>query len=162
MFNVEKRIFIASDKSGFELKEAVKNHLIEQGYEIDDVGTQDVENPLPFFEAGQNGAAQIQSGKHTRGILICGTGMGMSIVGNKHRGVHAAACESVYAAKKARAINDANVLCMGGWIIAPMLGIEMAEAFLNTGFTEGLEDWRAENLKKARKIVHDLEPKHFK
>ena len=159
---MEKRIFIASDKSGYELKEAVKAHLIEQGYSVDDVGTQDVENPLPFFEAGQRGAEQIQSGKHERGILICGTGMGMSIVANKHKGVHGAACESVYAATKARAINDANVLCMGGWIIAPMLGIEMAEAFLNTGFTEGLEDWRAEKLKVAREVVHALEPKHFK
>ncbi len=159
---MEKRIFIASDKSGYELKEAIKAHLTEQGYTIDDVGTQDVENPLPFFEAGQKGAAQIQNGKHTRGILICGTGMGMSIVANKHRGVHAAACESVYAATKARAINDANVLCMGGWIIAPILGIAMAEAFLNTQFTEGLEEWRAKNLKVARQVVRDLEPKHFK
>lgn len=159
---MEKRLFIASDKSGFDLKEAIKEHLVSLGYEVDDVGTQDVENPLPFFEAGQKGAAQIQSGKHERGIMICGTGMGMSIVGNKHRGVHAAACESVYAATKSRAINDANVLCMGGWIIAPILGIAMTDAFLNTEFTEGLEEWRAENLRKARKIVHDLEPKHFK
>ena len=159
---MEKRIFIASDKSGYDLKESIKSHLIDLGYEVDDVGTQDVDNPLPFFEAGQLGAAQIQNGVHERGILICGTGMGMSIVANKHRGVHAAACESVYAATKARAINDANVLCMGGWMIAPMLGIAMTEAFLDTGFTQGLEDWRAEKLKIARKVVRDLEPKNFK
>ncbi len=159
---MKKKLVMASDKSGFELKEAIKAHLIEKGYQIDDVGTTDVDNPQPFFEAAQNGSAEIQNGNHERGIFICGTGMGMSIVSNKHRGVHGAACESVYAAEKARAINDANVLCMGGWIIGPVLGIEMAEKFLNTAFTEGLEDWRAEKLKVARKVVHDLEPKHFK
>ena len=158
---MKKQIFIGSDLSGLPLKEAVKNWAIEQGYQVDDIGTTNPDVPLPFFEVAMKGARLIQDKIHERGILICGTGMGMSIVANKHEGVHAAACESVYAAEKCRAINDANVLCMGGWVIAPIMGVEMAKVFLNTTFTQNIEDWRAKNLEKARTIVRDMENKNF-
>lgn len=155
------KLFIGSDKSGFQLKEAVKAYLIENNYDIEDVGTLDEEKPLPFFAVAEIGAKRLQNKEFDRGILICGTGMGMSIVANKHEGVHAAACESVYAAEKCRAINDANVLCMGGWVIAPVMGVEMAKTFLNTGFTQNLEDWRARNIEKARIAVRDIEKASF-
>jgi len=156
-----KKIFIGSDKSGFSLKETVKADLLAQNYEIEDIGTLDEEKPFPFFEIAERGAKLIQEGKYERGILICGTGMGMSIVSNKHEGVYGAACESVYTAEKARAINDANILCMGGWMIAPILGTQMANTFLNTEFTQNLEDWRAKNLEKARIVVREIEKKSF-
>jgi len=156
-----KELFIGSDKSGFVLKETIKNHLIEQGYQVSDIGTLSEDNPFPFFEVARRGAALIQNHSFERGILICGTGMGMSIVANKHEGVYAAACESVYAAEKCRAINDANVLCMGGWIIAPVMGVEMTKVFLNTAFTQNLEDWRARNIEKARISVRDIEKASF-
>ena len=143
------------------LKETVKTDLIAQNYEVEDIGTLDEEKPFPFFEIAEKGAKLIQDGSYTRGILVCGTGMGMSIVANKHEGVYAAACESVFAAEKARAINDANVLCMGGWIIAPFMGLEMAKVFLNTEFTQNLEDWRANNLKKAKVAVRKIEQNSF-
>ncbi len=155
------RIFIGSDVSGYPLKEAIKNHLLEKAMDVEDIGTLDEAEPRPFFEVAARGAEAIRAGDFSRGILICGTGMGMSIVANKHEGVYAAACESVYAAEKCRAINDANVLCLGGWIIAPILGIEMTEAFLNTAFTENLEDWRAKRLEKARHEVKDIERRSF-
>jgi len=156
-----KKIFIGSDKSGYTLKEAVKGYLVEQSFTVEDIGTVDENNPLPFFEVAKKGATLIQENKFERGILICGTGMGMSVVANKHEGVYAAACESVYAAEKCRAINDANVLCMGGWIIAPIMGIEMTKAFINTSFTQNLEDWRARNLEKARTVVKEIEQASF-
>jgi len=155
------KLFIGSDKSGFLLKETIKQYLIEQNYTISDIGTLEEDKPFPFFEVAQKGATLIQNKEFERGILICGTGMGMSIVANKHEGVYAAACESVYAAEKCRAINDANVLCMGGWIIAPIMGVEMTKAFLNTAFTQNLEDWRARNLEKARVIVKSIEQASF-
>lgn len=154
-------IFLGSDKSGFLLKEAVKAYLMESNIPFDDIGTQDEDHPLPFYQVAERGAKAIQAGTYGRGILICGTGMGMSIVANKHEGVHAAACESTFAAEKARAINDANVLCMGGWIIAPFVGVEMAKLFLHTTFTQGLEDWRANNLKKAKLDVQTIEQQSF-
>jgi len=156
-----KKIFIGSDKSGYELKEAVKQYLTENEYIIEDIGTTDVNNAYPFFEVALKGALKIQNNEYQKGILICGTGMGMSVVANKHEGVYAAACESVYAAEKARAINDANILCMGGWIIAPIMGVEMTKVFLNTNFTQNLEDWRAKNLEKAKLAVREIEKNSF-
>jgi len=159
--NQMKNIFIGSDKSGFLLKEAVKDYLLENGYTVSDVGTLNEDQPLPYYQVAEIGAKKIQNNEFERGILICGTGMGMSIVANKHEGVYAAACESVYAAEKSRAINDANVLCMGGWIIAPIMGVEMAKTFLNTAFTQNLEDWRARNIEKFRIAVREIEKASF-
>lgn len=151
------KVLIGSDKSGFGLKEEVKAYLTGKGYEMTDCGTLDSEQPKPFFEAAPIAAQKIQSGEFERAILICGTGMGMAIVANKFEGVYAACCESTYAAKKCRAINDANILTMGGWIIAGILGCEMAETFLTTGFTENLEEWRQEFLKGAKQKVGAIE-----
>ncbi len=158
---MKKTMMIGSDLSGFELKEAVKQFLIESGIDVEDIGTLDPNKPYPFFEVAARGAKLIQNKTHEHGVLICGTGMGMSIVANKHEGVYAAACESVYAATKARAINDANVLCMGGWVIGPVMGVEMTKAFVSTGFTQDLEDWRAKNIEKARVAVYTIEKDSF-
>lgn len=155
------KLFLGSDKSGFLLKEAIKEYLIENKYDFDDIGTLDVENAFPYYEVAEKGSKALQRGEYDRGILICGTGMGMSVVGNKHEGIHAAACESVYAAEKCRAINDANVLCMGGWLIGPVMGVEMTKTFLNTEFTQGLEDWRAANLRKFKVAVQKIEKESF-
>ena len=140
------RVALGSDKSGFLLKEAIKTYLTEQGIEFEDMGTPVV-------------ARAVQSGKFDRGILICGTGMGMSLVANKFDGIYAACVESVYGAKMCRAINNANILTMGGWIIGPEMGVEMVKAFLNTGFTQDLEPWRAEFLTKAFDIVKGMDTK---
>jgi len=150
---------IGSDKSGFTLKEAVKEHLIQMGHEVNDVGTLEFDKPSPYFEVAPKVAELVQSKAADRGILCCGTGMGMAIVANKYRGVYAACVESVYAAKKCRAINNANVLTMGGWVIAPEMGVEMTDAFVNTEFTQDLEEWRQEFLKNAYKKVNELEEK---
>lgn len=151
------KIALGSDKSGFYLKEAVKKYLGENGHQVCDVGTMDMDNGVPFFEVAPKVAKMIQSKEYERGILLCGTGMGMAIVANKFQGVYAAVCESVYAAKKCRAINNANVLTMGGWEIGEMMGIEMVETFLKTEFTEGLEEWRQEFLRKAITKVEEIE-----
>ncbi len=151
------KLAIGSDKSGFTLKEAVKAWLIEQGHEVEDVGTQEFDKPNPFFDVAPLVAKKVQSGEAERGMLFCGTGMGMSIVANKHKGIAAACCESVYSAKMCRAVNDANVLCMGGWLIADWMGIRMAEAFMNTEFTQDLEPWRQGWLCNAKDKVADVE-----
>jgi len=151
------KIVLGSDKSGFLLKEAVKAHLTTLGHEVFDIGTQDMEHGVPYFEVAPKAAEMIQSKEYHKGILCCGTGMGMAIVANKYQGVYAAVVESVYAAKKCRAINNANILTMGGWVIAPEMGIEMVDAFLNTEFTQDLEAWRQDFLKNAYKKVGELE-----
>ena len=152
-----KKIIIGSDKSGYVLKEAVKAHLAELGFDVTDCGTTDIEKPLPYFETAPILAKRIQSGEFEKGILICGTGMGMAVVANKFKGVYAAVCETTYAAEKCRAINDANVLTMGGWITADIMGCEITDKFLSTEFTQGLEEWRQKFLTNAKAKVKEIE-----
>ena len=151
------KLAIGSDKSGFAVKEAVKAYLTETGAAFDDLGTVDLNEVHPYYRVAGDVAPLVQNGTYDKAILICGTGAGMSVVANKFKGVHAVACESLYAAKMARAINNANVLCMGGWIVGPEMAIEMVKAFLSTEWCEGLEDWRAVNMHKFSAEVQKIE-----
>ena len=151
------KIIIGSDKSGFALKEAVKARLIERGCEIIEVGTTDINDPVPFFKTAPLAVEKMRGGGASKAILICGTGMGMCQVANKYPNIRAACVESVYAARMCRAVNDSNILCMGGWIIADIMGVEITDAFLDTEFTQGLEPWRQEFLKNAKNEFDALE-----
>ncbi|MCL2216918.1 MAG: RpiB/LacA/LacB family sugar-phosphate isomerase [Defluviitaleaceae bacterium] len=151
------KIIIGSDKSGFTLKEFIKSTLPELGFDVEDIGTTDVDLPRPFMTVAPIAAQMIQENKAHRAILICGTGMGMSQVANKFHGVFAACCESLYSARMCRAINNSNVLCLGGWVTGNEMGLEMAKAFLTTEHTEGLEEWRQEFLKKALVTVREID-----
>ena len=155
------KIIIGSDKSGFTLKEAVKAHLIENGWEVEDCGTLDLDHVKPYFVRAPLLAERISSGEFEKGILICGTGAGMAIVANKYKGVYAMPCGDLYDARMCRAINDANVMTMGGWKLAPEVGIEMVDTFLSTEFTQGLEPWRQEFLKGAKVTVTEIEDKIY-
>lgn len=155
------KIIIGSDKSGFTLKEAVKAHLIENGWEVEDCGTLDLDHVKPYFVTAPLLAERISSGEFEKGILICGTGAGMAIVANKYKGVYAMPCGDLYDARMCRAINDANVMTMGGWKLAPEVGIEMVDTFLSTEFTQGLEPWRQEFLKGAKVTVTEIEDKIY-
>jgi ribose 5-phosphate isomerase B len=151
------KLAIGSDKSGFAVKEAIKAYLTEAGAEFDDLGTVDLNEVHPYYRVANDVAPLVQNGTYEKAVLICGTGAGMCVVSNKFKGVHAVACEGVYSAKMARAINNANVLCMGGWIVGPEMAIEMVKAFLHTEWCEGLEDWRAVNMHKFSAEVQKIE-----
>ena len=151
------KLAIGSDKSGFAVKEVVKAWLSENKIEFDDLGTVDLNDVHPYYRVASEVAPKVQDGTYEKAILICGTGAGMSVVANKFKGVHAVACEGVYSAKMARAINNANVLCMGGWIVGPEMAIEMVRAFLNTAWCQDLEDWRAVNMHKFAAQVAAIE-----
>ena len=151
------RIAIGSDKSGYTVKEAVKAWLAENNIELDDLGTVDLNEVHPYYQVASEVAPLVQNGTYEKAILICGTGAGMCVVSNKFKGVHAVACEGVYSAKMARAINNANVLCMGGWIVGPEMAVEMVKAFLNTAWCQDLEDWRAVNMHKFAARVEEIE-----
>ena len=155
------KIVIGSDKSGFNAKEAIKAYLLEAGVDFDDLGTQDPDQPMPYYAVADKVAPLVQNGTYDRAILICGTGAGMGVVANKYKGVYAVACEGVYSARMARAINGANVLAMGGWIVGPEMAVDMVKAFLNTEWLEGLEDWRQANLRRFNEQVHAIEDKIY-
>lgn len=151
------KIALGSDKSGFFLKEAIKKYFLEAEIEFDDLGTQDFEKGIPYYDVANKIAPLVANGKYEKAVLICGTGAGMAVVANKYKGVYAVACESVYTAKMMRAINGANALCMGGWIVGEVMALEMVKAFLSTSFLEGLEEWRQKFLTNASVEVKKTE-----
>lgn len=155
------KVAIGSDKSGFSLKEAIKTYLVDNNIDFDDLGTTDLGDAHPYFRVAADIAPKIQNNTYRLAILICGTGAGMSIVANKYKGVSAVACESVYTAKMARAVNGAQILCMGGWIVAPEMGVKMAEAFLTTSRFQDLEEWRKPWLTNADNKIAELEDKIY-
>lgn len=155
-----KKIVIGADKSGFTLKEALRLHLISLGYEVEDVGMQSLEDFQPYFEVAPKLAKRIETGEYEKGILCCGTGMGMNIVANKFKGVYAGVVEGIYSAKMCSVINNVNVLTMGGWIVTPQMAIDMVNIWLNTKLAQGFED-KAEFFCNALNEIKKIEEGNF-
>ncbi len=156
------KILIGADKGGFALKEAIAQHLRELELEYEDIGTVTLDEPKTFVHIADVAGDAISAGQVQRAILVCGTGMGMSIAANKHKGVYAAVVESQYAAMYARKINDANVLCLGGFIVGPTMACEIVDTFLNTEFVQDFPQWRIDFLHSQKAALAELEEKHFK
>lgn len=127
-------IIIGSDHAGFDLKEACKSFLEDSvDVVLKDAGVFS-RDPADYPEVAHKVSEAVASGKFSRGILICGTGIGMSIVANRHKGIRAALCYNLYTARAARLHNDANILTMGGRVIGTGLALEMVDLFLKTPF----------------------------
>jgi ribose 5-phosphate isomerase B len=129
-------IAIGSDHAGFEYKKELKKLLDEIGKPYQDFGTTSPD-PVDYPDIAHLVSMAVASGKCLQGILICGTGIGMSIVANKHEGIRAAACESPASAKLSREHNDANILCFGARIISWETATEIVKTFLSTPFSGG-------------------------
>ena len=129
-------IAIGSDHAGFEYKERLKKLLDEIGKPYQDFGTTSPDS-VDYPDIAHTVSKAVASGKCVQGILICGTGIGMSIVANKHKGIRAAACESPASAKLSREHNDANILCFGARIISWETATEIVKTFLSTPFSGG-------------------------
>ena len=155
------KIAIASDLSGFELKAAIKDFLIEKGYEVLDFGIEDKNHPKPYFEQAPKVAKAIQNKEADKGILICGTGQGMAIVANKHKGIYACVVDSVFSGERAKIINKANVITLGGWVSAPFVATEIVESWLNREFCEKME-FKRDFLTNAYNKVVEIEKENFK
>ncbi|MEE9305793.1 MAG: ribose 5-phosphate isomerase B [bacterium] len=126
-------IAIGSDHAGFELKEHLKRFLEAQGHPLEDCGTVDTQ-PVDYPDVAWKVAEAVAGGRCQVGILVCGTGLGMSITANKVPGIRAALCHDSYTARLAREHNDANVLAIGGRITGTGLAEEIATIFLTTPF----------------------------
>jgi ribose 5-phosphate isomerase B len=144
------KIYLAADGFGEDLKNAMKAHVESKGgYEVSDIGVD------TYFDAAGRVGKQVGSDPSAKGILVCGTGMGVGIMANKYPGVRAATCENVTAARFARAVNDANVLCLGQLMTTEAQAKEMLDAFLEQQFNvqPKLENgepapWWNENVEK--------------
>ena len=130
------KIVIGCDHAAYELKLKVIMHLQEKGYDVIDVGTHSSES-CNYPDYAQAVCKTIQSGTCELGILICGTGIGMSMAANKHRRVRAALCSETYSARFTRMHNNANILCMGARVIGPGLAQDITDIFLATEFESG-------------------------
>jgi len=132
-------IWIGNDHGGYELKLRIVQRLKEMGFDVHDVGSHSTEIVrYPYYAAQVAGA--ISRGEARRGILICSTGIGMSIVANKFKGVRAGLCTSTYMARMTRAHNDANILCLGGKTTGEYEALDMVETWLQTEYIGGRHD----------------------
>ena len=125
---------IGCDHAGYELKQEIIRHLEEKGIEYKDYGCYD-ESPCDYPVFGRKAAQAVASGECEKGILICGTGIGISIAANKIKGIRAALCHDVFSAKATREHNNANMLAMGARVVGPGLALMIVDTFLNTEFS---------------------------
>lgn len=150
----EGRIVIGSDHAGYKLKKAIKSYLEEQGIQIKDMGTDSEESvDYPYF--GRAVAKAVASGEFKRGILVCGTGIGMSIVANRLPGIRAVLCTDSYLAKASRMHNDANILVLGERDIGSGRALEIIKAWLDTPFSGGRHKRRVDQIDKEYTTIDD-------
>lgn len=141
------KIAFGSDHAGYRLKEHILKHLEASPHSCKDFGVFS-EDSVDYPDLAISVAAAVQSGEYDYGILICGTGIGMSIAANKNNGIRAALCGEAYSAKCAREHNDANILTMGSRVIGPGLAQDIVDQFLNTAFTGGRHSNRLHKIER--------------
>ena len=142
----KRKIYIGADSAGLPLKEEIKKHLEANEYDVTDCGTNSTEScHYPVFASAvcENVLKNLSD---SFGILVCGTGIGMSMCANKYNGIRAALCSDTYSAKMTRQHNDANVLCLGGRVIGPCLALDIVDSFLQNEFEGGRHKTRVDMM----------------
>jgi ribose 5-phosphate isomerase B len=145
-------IVLASDHGGFELKEDLLLHLQHEGYKCEDFGTYN-QDPVDYPDYGIKVVKQISLGEYDRGILICGTGIGMSMVANKFPRIRAAECHDIFTARLSREHNDSNVLVLGGRLLGKELAREIVRTWLVTSFTGGRHTARLDKIREIEEAL---------
>ena len=139
------KIAVASDHGGFALKEKVKEHLIKRGFEVEDLGTQS-EDSVDYPAYGKACGEAVASGKADLGVVVCGTGIGISIAANKVKGIRCGLCTSVEMAHLTKQHNNANILALGGRTTEPDLALKIVNEWLDTEFEGGRHQRRVDML----------------
>ncbi len=162
MNNSEDKIAIACDHGGFNIKKVIAEYLVQNGHKIDDLGTYSSDS-VDYPDFAHTIAERIANGVDKRAILICGTGIGMSITANRYPGVRAALGNDIYSARMSRLHNDSNVLVLGGRIVGPKLATEIVSMWLNTEFEGGRHNRRIEKIDYDRleTVVYKVVSKYF-
>ncbi|MCP4353504.1 MAG: ribose 5-phosphate isomerase B [Desulfobacterales bacterium] len=144
-------VIIGSDHAAYPLKEKIKKYLTEhQGIQVEDAGAYD-ENSVDYPDFGIKVASSVSNGKYERGILLCGTGLGMSMVANKFPHVRAALCNDLFSAIMCKRHNNANILVMGARVIGEELAAEIVKAWLETPFDGGRHQLRLDKFDQLNK-----------
>ena len=149
---VKRKIYIGADSAGYTLKEEIKAHLTSEGYQVCDMGTNSTES-CHYPEFASLVCEKVQADLDgSFGILVCGTGIGMSMCANKHRGIRAAVCGDTYSARMTRCHNDANLLCVGARVVGSCLALDIVDSFLSAEYEGGRHAVRV-------KMMEDIENK---
>ena len=148
---MSKKVAIGCDHGGFILMKAIMAHLDEKGVEYKCFGTFD-ESAVDYHDIALPLCQSVAGGEYDCGILICGTGIGMSMAANKVKGIRAAVCSEHYSCKYTRLHNDANVLCLGGRVIGDMLALELVDIFLETESEGGKHERRRQKIADIEKL----------
>ncbi len=138
-----ENLIIGCDHGGFNLKNKIIEHLKEKGYTVEDIGTYSTES-CDYPIIAKKLAQKISDGVYNKGILVCGTGLGMSIVANKFKGVRAVTCTDTCSARMSRSHNDANVLCLGERITGEYLALDIVDIWLSSEFSGGRHQRRVD------------------
>ena len=145
------KIAIGCDHGGFEHKNAIAEHLKNRGFEVVDCGIYENKS-VDYPDIASKLCNGILEGEADLGILVCGTGIGMSIAANKFKGIRAAACSEHFSAKYTRLHNNSNVLCLGGRVIGIGTALELADLFVNTEFEGGRHQNRIDKIEKIENL----------
>ena len=148
------KVALASDHAGFLLKEYIKSFLSENEITYQDFGTRD-ETPVDYPDLAYMAARAVQIGDCEKGIIICGTGIGVAITANKLKGIRAAPCCDTFSARCARAHNDANILTLVARVIDKEIDLEMVDIFLKTAFEGGRHHRRIEKISQYEDNSHE-------
>ena len=148
-------VSIASDHAGYELRQKVKKHLEEKGFTVLDGGAPNGTDSFSYVDAGIKVAEDVVNGRADRGIAICGTGIGISLVCNKYKGIRCALCSNEFMAKMSRQHNDANVLAFGARVVGKGVALGMVDAFFEEEFQGGRHADRVNGIRA-------VEDKNFK
>lgn len=135
MNNIDE-IIIGCDHAGYPLKEKIKSFLKDSGVKVEDAGTNGIES-VNYTDFGKKVASSVSKGEYKRGILICGTGLGMSILANRYRNVRAALCSEGFSAEMSRRHNDSNILVLGGRVTGESLAVDLVKIWMETPFDGG-------------------------
>jgi ribose 5-phosphate isomerase B len=149
--NTKTPVIIGCDHAAYPLKETVKNFLADAGIEVEDAGTYGEES-VDYPDYGARVAGGVSTGAFSRGILLCGSGIGMSMVANRFPGVRAALCNDLFSAVMCRKHNDANILVLGGRVIGETLALEIVKAWLETDFEGGRHQNRLDMFDKLENM----------
>ena len=141
-------ILIASDHAAIDLRRKLVAHLSDLGHEVEDLGVHE-DRSVDYPDYAHELARGITEGSADKGILVCGTGLGMSMAANRHRGIRAALCHDAYTAEMARRHNDANVLCLGARVLGLGVAEQVVSVFLDTAFEGGRHQRRIDKIEKT-------------
>jgi ribose 5-phosphate isomerase B len=155
MKNSDKPIAIGADDAAFQLKEKLVEHLRSKGMEVEDYGVKSADPSVLYPDVALTVAEAIVEGKHDRGVLLCGTGIGVAITANKVPGIRAAVCHDVYSAERSRKSNDCQIIAFGGRIVGDELAKSLLDAWLASDYEAGRSAPKVERMKAIeRQLQH--------